>query len=85
MFTGMDTSIATPQLLRAPTSLDLRPILCEPKFVHVDVMHASMGSSVYIVSRQAGRLLDTGFSTYLYNCTSIRRVCCARPSIDRRQ
>jgi hypothetical protein len=43
--------------------LDLRSICCGPKFMHVRVMHASMRSSVHIVSRQAGRLLDIGHTT----------------------
>jgi hypothetical protein len=46
--------------------LDLRPIFCRPKFVHVQVMHASMRGSVHVVSRQAGRLLGIGLSTYLH-------------------
>jgi hypothetical protein len=70
--------IGKPQLLWA-TTLDFRPIFCAPKFVHVQVMHASMRGSVHVVSRQAGRLLDTGLSACLHNCTSIRRLCCARP------
>jgi hypothetical protein len=45
--------------------------------VHVQIMHASMRGSVHIVSRHAGRLLDTGFSACLHNCTIIRRMCCA--------
>jgi hypothetical protein len=65
--------------------------ICGPNFsgrtfVHVLViMHASIKrSSVQVVSRQAGRLLDTCFSTCLHKFTSIRRVSCARPSTERR-
>jgi hypothetical protein len=83
LFTDANTFIGTPQLLWAHT-LDLRPIFCGHKFVHVLVMHAFMRGSIHVVSQQAGRLLDTGFSTCLQNCTSIRRACCARPSTERR-
>jgi hypothetical protein len=47
-------------------------------------MHAPMRGSVHVVSRQAGRLLDTGFSPCLHNCMSIHRLCCALPSTERR-
>jgi hypothetical protein len=53
-------------------ALDLRPIFCGPKLVHDHIMHASMRSSVYVVSRQARRVLGTGFSLCLHTCTSIR-------------
>jgi hypothetical protein len=64
-------------------TLDLRPIFCGPKFVHVQVMHVCMRGSVHVLSRKAGRLLDIGFSSCLHNCTSIRRVCFPRPSTTR--
>jgi hypothetical protein len=79
LLTGVSTFIGAPQLLWAYT-LALRPIFCGPKFVHVHVMHASMRGSVHALSRQAGRPLDNGFSACLHNFTSIRRLCCARPS-----
>jgi hypothetical protein len=53
-------------------ALDLRPIFCGPKLVHDHAMHASMRSSVHVVSRQARRVLGTGFSLCLHMCTSIR-------------
>jgi hypothetical protein len=59
MFSDVSTFIGTPQLLW-PHTLDLRAMLCKPKFVHVHVMHAFMRGSGHVVSPQAGRLLDTG-------------------------
>jgi hypothetical protein len=83
LFNDGGTSTGTPQLLWAHT-LDLRPMFyCgpeSPEFVHVHVMHASMRGSVHVLSRQAMRLLDAGFSACLHNCTCIRRVCSAQPS-----
>jgi hypothetical protein len=83
LLSDVSTFIGTPQLLWAHT-FDLRPIFCGPNFVHVQVLHASMRGLVRVLSRLAGRLLDTGFSKCLHNCTSIRRVCYARPSTERR-
>jgi hypothetical protein len=82
LFTDVSTFTGTPQLLWAHT-LDLRPIFCRPKFVHVQDMHAYMRGSVHVVSRQAGRLLDIGLSACLHNCTRIRRVCCAHLPTER--
>jgi hypothetical protein len=62
----------TPQFMWAHT-LDIRPRLSVPNFMHVQVMHAYMRSSVHIVSRQARNVLDTGFSAYYRETTAAYR------------
>jgi hypothetical protein len=47
LFTDGGTITNTPQILWAHT-LDLRPVFCGPKFVHVHAMHASMRGSEHV-------------------------------------